>query len=165
MLLNKTNLPASTRATSSTPRFGISENAQFRFNGFATKALVAHAGIENDAVKEVFIDWDETSRTITFGLKAKDFAIKPGDGVPAKIAIGKKVKIAQLSFGGSQICNAISYDYKTSGSQSFDLKESKGKFSAVLPTSLTAKPKTPRKPKTPAVTVPEDASAVEMVAA
>lgn len=176
MKLNKlTVTPPARGAGASTPMLGISENGQIRMNLSAVSELLK--GVANkegvtpsyDSVHELFMDFNEDTRTLAISLNHKTFSDKAGEGLPCKINIDKtdKTKIRQLSMGGSGICAAIGYDFKKSGNQAFKLAVN-GKpgvlHSVTIPASLVAKPKKVRVEKTKeAEKVTESAPIVDVI--
>ena len=153
MLLKRSDVPqVSTGRNITVAMVRIRENGQVAFNKFASEKLITSAGIEANAVKEIFLDFDEATRKLGFSLKVPKGA-KPGDGFPAQMKKTKekesKTKVyEQLQFSGAGAFRHIKYDYVASGSQVFSAVQENGKIEITIPEgALTPVEKKARKPR------------------
>ena len=150
MLFTREMVPAVTRGRTAvtTPKFAIAEVGQGRFNSRATEGLLAGTKLQPSNVEEIFINYDEKTRKMSFSLDPAVFKAKAGTGI--KASIGEKSK--QLAFTMSWVANQLGYDFKASGNQSFalDSKEGSHVYSFTFPTGTlenTTVKRGPRKAK------------------
>ena len=120
MLFTKEMAPVITRGRSAVtvPMVAIAEAGQGRFNSHATKALLAGTKLQPSEVKEIFVDFDEKTRKMSFTLDhTKIKGAKVGSGISASIG----AKSGQLAFTISWIANQLGYNFKESGNHTFAL--------------------------------------------
>lgn len=132
--------------TATEPSVSIAENGQVRLNTVATKALAGKKYLVLDHIS------DRDYRLI--GLDGLPKGFTEADVIACKWTDGKGNAVNQLYFGFAGTLTQLEYDFKASGTQSFDavvqeVKEGKLVLTAIafrLPKGkLTPKAKTPRK--------------------
>lgn len=145
MIIKKSSLPVSrVGKVASTLSVTIADNGQIRFSRLASQAL-------GDDCKALWIDWDETKRTLRFvGRKPKDSSVEDAFALGFNKQSYEKGGNKDYYFSAAGVLNLIKYDYRESGTQVFNANSKDGSHVVEvinLPYKLAPRPKVARKAK------------------
>lgn len=145
--INLSEIPDIATRVSIIPRISISNNGQIRPNKAAVNCVNGKA--ENLKFAQVLFDADTRQMGIALLTKAPKGV---NEANLAKLAHNKNkdgsLKGHPPYFGAAKILRQIDYDYRHSGTQTFDTEFKDGLLVLVVPEgALTPKPKREQKPK------------------
>lgn len=140
LIIGRNTLPISPRGKVGTLSVSVRENGQIGFSNSAGKTF------ENFTA--TVIGWDAESRTMAFtpvNLEKLPKGVTKEACFP--VGLSEKIGTRYISAASLFKLDAISYDFKSAGTHSFEAKVDKGTLSFHLPTEMAMKPKQPKKPK------------------
>lgn len=137
MIIKRSEVPVSLRGKQGGLSVSVRENGQIGFSTEAAKALTGYI--------HCAIDWDEKDRVMTFeGIDLKK--VPKGTKAEDLFEVATS-KASQRYINATGVFRQLKYDYKASGTHSFEATVDGKKISFTLPEKMTPKEKTPRKPK------------------